>query len=718
MTGRGAGTRGVGTGGPAAAPPPASGRPEVLWPLFAAPDSLDGIGPRTASAMAGGGLGRVRDLLFTLPHAVIDRRPVRLIREVAPPAIVTVEVTVGAHHPSRSRSGPTRIVVNDAATSFHLVYFRTSGERLQRLLPTGARRVVSGKLELFDGVAQMVHPDHVVAPGEAAQILPHEPVYPLSGRLTQGVMARAVRAALALAPDLAEWIDPALRAREGWPGWREALTLAHAPQGASETLTGSPARSRLAYDELLAHQLTLGLVRARARRGKGRDTRGDGALRARVLAALPHALTGAQSRAIEEIAADMARPQRMNRLLQGDVGSGKTLVALLALLIAVEAGGQGAMMAPTELLARQHHEALQPLAEAAGVRLAILTGRDKGAEREAKLAALARGEIDILVGTHALFQREVVFADLRLAVVDEQHRFGVEQRMELAAKGQGADLLVMTATPIPRSLALAQYGDMDVSVLDEKPPGRLPVTTALVSVERMEEVVEHLRRAVGRGEQAYWVCPLVGESELSDRAAAEARHRQLAAALGAEVVGLVHGQLPLAERDAAMADFIAGRSRILVATTVIEVGVNVPSATIMVIEGAEGFGLAQLHQLRGRVGRGAGRSTCLLLYSPPLSETAQRRLEILRQTEDGFRIADEDLAMRGAGDVIGTAQSGQPRFRIADLERQGALMAVAQSDARALLAADPELRGERGQAARVLLWLMEQDRAIRLMGAG
>ncbi len=418
------------------------------------------------------------------------------------------------------------------------------------------------------------------------------------------------------------------------------------------------------------------------------------------------------------IAADMAAPDRMNRLLQGDVGSGKTLVAFLALLIAVEAGGQGVMMAPTELLARQHHAALLPLAQDAGVRLAILTGRDKGAERAAKLAALAAGDIDILVGTHAVFQKEVAFHDLRLAITDEQHRFGVEQRMELAAKGQGADMLVMTATPIPRSLALAQYGDMDVSVLDEKPPGRLPVATALVSTERTAEVVDHLRRAVAEGRPAYWVCPLVEESDLGTGTAAEDRFAHLRAALGAGVVGLVHGQMPPAERDAAMAAFVAGETRVLVATTVIEVGVNVPAATIMVVEQAEGFGLAQLHQLRGRVGRGSERSTCLLLYRPPLSESGRRRLEILRQTEDGFRIAEEDLAMRGAGDVIGTAQSGLPRFRIADLERQAGLMAMAQADARLLLENDPTLSGERGRAARILLWLMEQDRAIRLIDVG
>jgi ATP-dependent DNA helicase RecG len=408
----------------------------------------------------------------------------------------------------------------------------------------------------------------------------------------------------------------------------------------------------------------------------------------------------------------------MNRLLQGDVGSGKTLVALMALLVAVEAGGQGVMMAPTEILARQHLEGLQPLAESAGVVIELLTGRDKGGERRRKLEALAEGRIQILVGTHAVFQKDVVFRDLRLAVIDEQHRFGVAQRMELGAKGRGVDVLVMTATPIPRSLALTQYGDMDVSVLDEKPPGRTPVTTALVSTERLGEVVEKLRAAVAEGRQAYWVCPLVEESEVSDMTAAEERFKRLRASLGEDAVGLVHGQLPPAEKDAAMARFVAGETKVLVATTVIEVGVNVPAASIMVIERAENFGLAQLHQLRGRVGRGSAKSTCLLMYQPPLGETARRRLEIMRETEDGFRISEEDLSMRGAGDVIGTAQSGLPRFRIADLERHAGLMALAQSDARTLLTIDPALEGERGRSARVLLWLMEQDRAIRLISVG
>lgn len=695
-----------------------TGRPEALFPLFGTLTRLDGVGAKTAQVMSDAGIAKPADLLLTLPVSGVDRRRRASIREVIAPCIVTVEVTVGLHLPPKTKGKPYRITVQDAETSFQLVFFHLRGDYLQKLLPTGQRRVVSGKLELFDGIAQIVHPDHVLPPLDADTIPAFEPVYPLHAGLTQKVMWKATRSALALLPDLADWIDPAQKAREGWPDWAQALHLAHNPQSPVDLSPHHPARARLAYDELMAHQITLALARANARRAKGVASAGDGRLQKRVLGALPYSPTGAQTRAIAEIGADLAAPLRMNRLLQGDVGSGKTLVAMMALLQVVESDGQGVMMAPTEILARQHYAGLEPLAAAAGVRLDVLTGRDKGRDRAAKLAALAQGDIQILVGTHAVFQKDVHFHDLRLAVIDEQHRFGVAQRMELGAKGRAVDVLVMTATPIPRSLALAQYGDMDVSVLDEKPPGRKPVQTALVSAARMDEIVAKLRAAVADGRQAYWVCPLVEESEIIEMTAAEDRFKRLRAALGDTVVGLVHGQMPVTEKDAAMARFVSGDTRVLVATTVIEVGVNVPNASIMMIEGAESFGLAQLHQLRGRVGRGAAASTCLLIYQPPLSENGRKRLEILRETEDGFRISEEDLAMRGAGDVIGTAQSGLPRFRIADLERQAGLMAVAQSDARKLLHDDPDLQTPRGQAARALLWLLEQDRAIRLISIG
>ncbi|MBU3001593.1 ATP-dependent DNA helicase RecG [Roseovarius nubinhibens] len=695
-----------------------SGRPEILFPLFAGVETLPGVGPKLAQAFEGLGVSRPRDLIFTLPHSGIDRRRRDTIRGAELPGVVTVEVEIGNHRAPQRRGGPYRVTVEDSETSFQLVFFHARDEYLRRLLPEGARRVVSGRVELFDGIAQMVHPDHMLPVEETGEIPDFEPVYPLTHGISQRVMAKAVAGALTRVTALEEWIDPGQKAKAGWPDWNDAVIDAHGPQDRGGLAPSHPARERLAYDEFLAHQLTLALARAKRRAAKGRESLGDGHLRDKVLGALPYRPTNAQTRAVTDIAGDMARPERMNRLLQGDVGAGKTLVAMLALLIAVEAGGQGVMMAPTEILARQHLAGLAPLAEAAGVRIEILTGRDKGAARGEKLRALAAGEIGILVGTHAVFQADVQFADLRLAVVDEQHRFGVRQRLELGRKGVLADVLVMTATPIPRSLALAQYGDMDVSILDEKPPGRKPIKTALVNMARMEEVVAHLRRAIAEGRQAYWVCPLVEESEAVDLSSADERFKALRAALGEGHVGLVHGQMPPEEKDAAMAAFQAGETAVLVATTVIEVGVDVPNASIMVIERAEYFGLAQLHQLRGRVGRGEAESTCLLLYQAPLSETGEKRLTTMRETEDGFRIAEVDLEMRGAGDVIGTAQSGLPRFRVADLEHQAGLMAVAQSDARKLLHDDPELTGERGRAARVLLWLMEQDQAIGLIKVG
>jgi ATP-dependent DNA helicase RecG len=692
-------------------------RPAILFPLFAGIETLPGVGPKIARAFETMGVTRPRDLIFTLPYTGHDRALKPSIQGLKPGDIATVEVTVGRHQKPPAKGRPYRVVVEDGWTAFQLVFFNAHADWLAEHLPTGQRRLVSGKLDFFDGIAQIVHPDHILRPEEARDLPAFEPVWPLSAGITQKLMAKCVAASLSRVPDLAEWIDPPLRAREGWPEFHTAIATAHAPLSPAELAATAPARQRLAYDELFAHQLTLSLARASLRRGKGRASVATGRYQRKVLAALPYRPTGAQERAMAEIAADMAGAARMSRLLQGDVGSGKTLVAFMALLVAVEAAGQGVMMAPTEILARQHLEGLRPLAESAGVVLEILTGRDKGAERAAKLAALAEGKIQVLVGTHAVFQKDVAFHDLRLAVVDEQHRFGVAQRMELGAKGAMADVLVMTATPIPRSLARAQYGDMDVWVLDEKPPGRKPIRTALIAAGRIDEVVGRLRQAVAEGRQAYWVCPLIEESEALNLTAAEERFKMLRAALGEGVVGLVHGQLPVPEKDAAMEAFVTGQTKVLVATTVIEVGVNVPNATIMVIEGAETFGLAQLHQLRGRVGRGEAESTCLLMYGT-LTESGRRRLEMLRETEDGFRIAEEDLAMRGAGDLIGTAQSGLPRFRIADLERQTALMALAQSDARALLAADPDLTGNRGQAARVLLWLMEQDKAIRLISVG
>lgn len=691
-------------------------RPEILFPLFADARTLPGIGPKTLPLFEKLGVCKVGDALFLPPAGVIDRRVRASVQGAPEGTTLSVKVTVVSHAPPRRPGAPYRITVNDGSLDFVLVFFRPAPEWLNRILPVGGTRYVCGKVEHYDGIAQMPHPE-VIDPATEDAPDGFAPVYPATAGLGQKVIAKAARAALDAAPDLPEWLDPAWLAKRGWPGWREAVAMLHAPASPADLDAGAPARARLAYDELLSHQLALMLGRARRRRAAGRVSVGDGALRAKVLASLPFSPTGAQDRAIEAIAADMAAPHRMLRLLQGDVGAGKTLVAFMAMLIAVESGGQAALMAPTEILARQHHAGLGALAEAAGIRLAILTGKDRAAARRGTLEALEAGGIDIVVGTHALFQKSVGFADLRMVVVDEQHRFGVDQRNELAGKGQGADILVMSATPIPRTLALASYGDMDVSVLDEKPPGRQPIDTRMVSLSRYDDVVSGLQRAVAGGARAYWICPLVEESDMLDVAAAEDRARVLRHVLGADRVVMAHGRQKTGEKDAAMEAFRTGAAQVLVATTVVEVGVDVPEATIMVIEHAERFGLAQLHQLRGRVGRGSARSSCVLLYQGPLGETARERLGVLRETEDGFRIAEEDLRLRGAGDLLGVKQAGLPRTRIADMEVHGDLMAVAWDDARLIVNRDEMLQGDRGQALRILLYLMERDEAVRYLNA-
>jgi len=577
--------------------------------------------------------------------------------------------------------------------------------------------VGSGKVEVFNDRMQMTHPDQIAGPEAAESVQTVEPVYPLTAGLTLKTVAKAVQAALQRVPELPEWLDPALKKREAWEDWHAALARSHAPHEESDLAPLSPHRRRLAYDELLSNQMAIALVRDRQLKQRGRPLKGDGRLTDKVISSLPFQLTGSQRMALAEIAGDMAAEHRMLRLLQGDVGSGKTVVALLAMLTAVEAGCQAVLMAPTEILARQHFQTIAPLAEAAGVPLVILTGRDKGKARQAILDGLASGATPLVVGTHALFQEDVAFHDLAMAVIDEQHRFGVHQRLTLTAKGKAVDVLVMTATPIPRTLMLTAYGDMDVSRLTERPPGRQPIETRTLPLDRLPDVVDGIDRALQRGAQVYWICPLVEESENSDLAAADDRHRTLQQRFG-DKVGLVHGRMKGPDKDRVMASFAAGDLAVLVATTVVEVGVDVPNATVMVIEHAERFGLAQLHQLRGRVGRGSGKSSCLLLWQGPLGETARARLQMLRETDDGFRIAEEDRQLRGAGELLGTRQSGLPEFRLADLAVHDDLLATARDDARLILDRDPELAGERGKALRVLLYLFERDAAVKYLRSG
>ncbi len=683
-------------------------RPDILNPLFAEVTSLKGVGPGLAKPLERLRIARVVDVAFHLPTGHIDRFPRDELMMADAGRVISISLTIKEHRVSSSPRGPTRVRAEDAGgNSVTLVYFGGNSGWVKKLLPIGETKVVSGRLDLYGQDLQIVHPDLGDSTDDFRE---REAIYPLSEGITSRRLGALAAQAVERSPDLPEWIEPGLKAQRGWPDWREALARVHADPADAK------ARERLGYDEVFANQLAMTLVRAATRKRRGRALNGDGRLRD--MLKLPYTLTGAQSRTVREIEGDLAQDAPMLRLLQGDVGAGKTLVAAMAMLIAVEAGAQAAMLAPTEILARQHYETLRKTLAGLPIEIAVLTGRDKGKAREATLMALAAGEIDILVGTHAIFQETVTYRDLALVVVDEQHRFGVAQRMMLSAKGKAPPhLLAMTATPIPRTLTLANYGEMDVSRLDEMPPGRQPIETRVVSEDRLDEVVNALGRHLSEGGQAYWVCPLVEESEKSDLAAAEMRAETLRARFG-ERVGLVHGKMKPAEKDAVMEAFAGGRLGVLVATTVIEVGVDVPNATLIVIEHADRFGLAQLHQLRGRVGRGGGLSRCLLLRGSHLSETSRARLALMRETNDGFRIAEEDLRLRGAGELLGTRQSGEMAFRLATPENMADLMQCAQDDARLLIDRDGGLEAPRGQAARTALYLFERDAGVALLRSG
>ena len=688
-------------------------RPDILNPLFAEIEALDGVGPKLKKPLDKLGLTRVRDVLYHLPERFVQRRAVANLDEAQLGEQIIVPLTMVEHRSPRSPRGPYRVLAQDAGGNIcALTYFGKASYTAKKLLPVGARRWVAGRLDQFDQHWQIVHPEHVAEDGAAAMGQLVEPVWRLSEGLTQPRVASLVDQALARRPELPEWITPSVLAQQGWPGWAEALERAQ--HGAD-----AKARDRIAYDELFANALALLLVRQSNRARRGAPLAGDGSLRGKL--SLPFPLTGAQQRSIAEIAGDMAQGMPMLRLLQGDVGSGKTVVALEALLLAVEAGAQGALLAPLELLARQHYATLRKLAAGTGVEIALLTGRDKGRAREAILMGLLDGSIHIVVGTHAIFQDTVAYRNLGLVVIDEQHRFGVSQRLQISQKGRVTPhVLAMTATPIPRTLTLAQYGEMDVSRLDEMPPGRQPIDTRVVPLDRLEDVVGAVERHLASGQQAYWVCPMVrgSEDEMNDLAAAEARFAALRERLGADVV-LVHGQMPGEAKDAAMAAFASGQAKLLVATTVIEVGVDVPSATLMVIEQAERFGLAQLHQLRGRVGRGADKSTCLLLRGNELSETGKQRLALMRESQDGFYLAEEDLRLRGGGELLGTRQSGEEGFRLASLEQIGRLLGMAHDDARLLVEGEGGLDGSlRGEAARIVLYLLERDWGVQMLRGG
>ena len=692
-------------------------RPERFFPLFSSVSNLAGVGPKATKSLQNLGVTRIRDLLFFLPVGGIVRIKTSNILSIVLPAFVTIEVIVNSHHQS-TRNGPVRVLVNCSGVDLELVFFHARLDWIKSILPINETKVISGKLESFVSGLQIVHPDYIIATTDLETVPDFEPVYPLSKGISQKILIKIISQATGRNILFEEWINKSVIKSHQWLSFQKSVSLAHRPTNISEVQPKNLARERLAFDELFAHQISLALARKQYRKTKGISIKSSGLFANQIRKALPFSLTEAQDKAICHIKKDLMSDLRMNRLLQGDVGSGKTIVALLTILTVVEFGGQACLLAPTEILARQHYDTIIEITKIIKVNILLLTGRDKGSLRRNKLDQIESGSAKIIIGTHALFQESVVYKNLLFAVIDEQHRFGVRQRMELGNKGPNVDVLVMTATPIPRSLSLTYYGDMDISILDEKPKNRMPIKTAVMSDGKIKSILDRLEKALCNNRRVYWVCPLIEDSEVLALTSAEYRFDILKERFPTKNVGLVHGQMSVDEKDEVMRMFADGEISLLVSTTVIEVGVDVPSASIIIIEGAERFGLAQLHQLRGRVGRGSDQSSCILIYSGNLGKNSKARLEILRDTEDGFKISEEDLKIRGAGDVLGIQQSGLPQFLVANLETQNNLLEIARDDARLLLDIDPNLTSERGMAVRELLYLMDLQRSLQYIKVG
>jgi len=700
-------------------------RPSSLDPLFRSLHSIKGVGPQLSALLTrffGAPEGQeavALDLLMHMPSGIVDRRRMDGVAGTFIGHIATLRLHVDRHQPPpRGKPHiPHRVFAHDETGDIQLVFFRAQGNWVEKLLPVGEERYVSGQIGFFNGDKQITHPDYVVEVDKFDSLPLVEPVYPLTHGLSAKALTKLTRQVLETLPDLPEWIPPTMLAQFKWPTFQAAMHAVHAPDAPSDGELWSPARMRLAYDEYLAGQVALMIVRSQLVSARGVSRSFTGEITARVTAALTYTLTAGQEAAVEDIRGDLASSERMSRLVQGDVGAGKTVVALMAMAAVAESGAQSTLMAPTEILATQHYRTLAPICVTAGIGIELLTGKMPAGDRRAALERLASGESSIAVGTHALFQSGVAFNNLGLTVVDEQHRFGVHQRLALSEKGSHTDLLVMTATPIPRTLVLTHFGDMAVSILREKPRGRQPIDTAVTSIKDYPRVIQRLQNRIAEGAQAFWVTPLVEESENLDIMSAEDRFNELKQVFG-DQVSLVHGRLSAVQKQGAMEAFARGETKILVATTVIEVGVDVPNATIMIIEHAERFGLAQLHQLRGRVGRGSQRSACLLLYKEPLSETAKARLETIKGTEDGFVIAEKDLELRGQGDLLGTRQSGMPGYHLAVPDVHRHLLEYAHSDAREVMTRNPGLTGPDGEALRTLLYLFRKDLALPLIRSG
>ena len=684
-------------------------RPKILYKLFSNLETIKGIGPKNAKLIERLCGKYLLDLILHRPIAYIDRRNSPKIKDLSNNSIVTLILKVDGHTPSFNKRMPYKITCSDDTGQLNIVYFNLRGPYLKKMFPIGSKKVVSGKVEEFNGIFQMTHPQHIADESNLDSVKKIECVYPLTAGISSKIIQKSINSSLAIIDDLPEWIPIDYLQKNNWTSWKKSIYEMHNPNELKEDKEDIYL-NRLVFDELLSQQLTVRLIKNKISKLKGNTIKPNGSLLEQLKSHLSFELTDDQNQAIKEISKDQSSPNKMLRLIQGDVGSGKTIVALHSMIQCAENSKKSILMAPTEILAEQHYNTIKFFAEKLRLSCALITASNKKNHNY---------ESDILIGTHALFQDKVSIDNIGLIVIDEQHRFGVHQRILLNEKaGNECDILLMTATPIPRTLELASYGDMDITKIVQKPKNRKPIITKSINLNKIESLKEALTKKLKQQEKIYWVCPLVDESDKMDLQSVNQRVLDIQKYYKDFNVEMVHGQMKQEEKNKIMDNFKSFKTQILVATSVIEVGIDDPDATVIIIENSERFGLSQLHQLRGRVGRGTKQSTCILLFDGPLTENAKKRINVMKETNDGFKIAEEDLSIRGAGEILGTRQSGLPNFRLTDLNVHKSLMTQAREMAIKIVDKDPELSSDQGKSLRLLLHLFNNQVAIDYLKSG
>ena len=695
-------------------------RPQFLFPLFGSLENLKGIGSKTVLNLKKIGIYKPLDFLYSFPTNLKTRVFANTVSDLNVNKVVIIKIKIIKHN-FKYFKGPLNIEVTDGLKKINLIFFNAKNDWIKKNFPIEQERIISGKLEKYKNQFQIIHPDYIEKIFDIDKIPVIEPIYSLTKGISQKVFLNSVNQILQLISEEisnCEWINKKRLKEMNWTDFKNSLKKIHNPKTNEDISLNSNYRLRLAYDELLSHQLSLVIARSFSKKNTKKRKKIGYKFSTLMKKRLPFSLTNSQEKCIAEIQSDLSNDERMYRLIQGDVGSGKTLVAFFSMLFVAENSGQAVLMVPTDILAKQHYNNFQEYTKNIEVNSVLLTGKMKTNEKKQVLEAIKLGQADIIIGTHSLFQKGVIFENLELVIIDEQHKFGVQQRHDLIQKGENLDILVMTATPIPRTLELANYGDMDISRILDKPMNRQKIDTSIISEKKIEILISRISEICKKGTQSYWVCPLIEEGDKSELVAIEQRFSSLNKMLPGIKIDILHGKMSEEQKNKIMTSFKNGNIQILLATTVIEVGIDVPNATIIVIEGAERFGLAQLHQLRGRVGRGKKQSNCILIYSKNIGRLGKERLEVLRKFDNGFDIAEEDLKMRGGGNPIGQQQSGIPKFRIANLDFDKELLSYANQDANEIIKNNKYLKGEHGKNLRVLLHLMNKDNSLKLLESG